>query len=119
MEMASACLAVLDLSSNHFYDQIPPQISGLRCLKQLSLGENQLSGSVPSELGDLTQLEILELRLNFFTGKIPPELGKLKQLKMLYLSKECTDRDSNESADELTRLRFWTWIIIFSQVLSL
>ncbi|KAJ0085217.1 hypothetical protein Patl1_07456 [Pistacia atlantica] len=99
-------LTVLDLSSNHFYDQIPPQISGLRRLKQLSLGENQLSGSVPSELGELTQLETLELGLNFFTGKIPPELGKLKQLKTLNLSGNALTGTLTSQLGELTQLQF-------------
>ncbi|KAJ0087424.1 hypothetical protein Patl1_07402 [Pistacia atlantica] len=99
-------LTVLDLSSNRFYDQIPPQISGLRRLKQLSLGENQLSGSVPSELAELAQLETLELGLNFFTGKIPPELGKLKQLKTLDLSGNALTGTLTSQLGELTQLQF-------------
>jgi len=49
-------LKVIDLSSNHFSEEIPPEIANLIQLVSLNLSRNNLIGKIPSNIGKLTSL---------------------------------------------------------------
>ncbi|XP_031275218.1 MDIS1-interacting receptor like kinase 2-like [Pistacia vera] len=80
-------LAYLDLSSNHLFGTIPPQIGNLSKLQYLDLSNNQFSGKIPPEIGLLLNLEVFHLAENQLNGSIPKEVGNLKFLSHLWLSK--------------------------------
>lgn len=102
-------LRLLDLSSNKFIGEIPPEIKGCSKLETFRAGFNNLSGQIPDELygivslehislpvnrlagpiGDgvvqLSKLRILELYSNQLNGSIPEDIGKLASLEKLLL----------------------------------
>ncbi|XP_031283019.1 probable leucine-rich repeat receptor-like protein kinase At1g35710 [Pistacia vera] len=80
-------LAYLDLSSNHLFGTIPPQIGNLSKLQYLHLSNNQFSGKIPPEIGLLLHLDVFHLAENQLNGSIPEEVGNLKFLSHLWLSK--------------------------------
>ncbi|KAF4357737.1 hypothetical protein F8388_025757, partial [Cannabis sativa] len=76
----------LDLSSNDFIGEIPPQLGNLSSLHFLHLSSNDLIGEIPPQLGNLSSLHFLHLSSNYLSGRIPPQLGNLSSLHFLDLS---------------------------------
>ncbi|KAK7380419.1 hypothetical protein VNO78_32929 [Psophocarpus tetragonolobus] len=79
-------LKSIDLSSNHFSDEIPIEIENLYGLISLNLSRNHLIGKIPSNIGMLTLLEFLDLSRNQLVGPIPLSLAQIHRLSMLDLS---------------------------------
>ncbi|XP_010553156.1 PREDICTED: leucine-rich repeat receptor-like protein kinase PXC2 [Tarenaya hassleriana] len=80
-------LRVLDLSSNGFSGQIPPDIWILRSLVHMNMSANALLGSIPSGIGGLKATEVLDLSNNLLNGTIPSEIGGAVSLKELKLQR--------------------------------
>ncbi|XP_030519008.2 receptor-like protein 9DC3 [Rhodamnia argentea] len=76
----------IDLSSNHFVEELPMDVGSLKSLKGLNFSHNNLTGYIPPSPGNLTDLEWLDLSSNKFTGRIPRELADLTSLAFLNLS---------------------------------
>ncbi|KOM55199.1 hypothetical protein LR48_Vigan10g109100 [Vigna angularis] len=76
----------IDLSSNHFSEEIPVEIERLRGLISLNLSRNNLIGKIPSNIGNLTSLETLDLSRNQLVGLIPSSLAQIYGLSVLDLS---------------------------------
>ncbi|XP_014506255.1 LRR receptor-like serine/threonine-protein kinase GSO1 isoform X2 [Vigna radiata var. radiata] len=76
----------IDLSSNHFSEDIPVEIEKLCELISLNLSRNNLIGKIPSNIGNLTKLETLDLSRNQFVGSIPSSLAQIYGLSVLDLS---------------------------------
>ncbi|RHN51142.1 putative leucine-rich repeat-containing, plant-type, leucine-rich repeat domain, L [Medicago truncatula] len=79
-------LKVIDLSSNHFSEEIPPEIADLIQLVSLNLSRNNFTGKIPSNIGNLTSLDSLDLSRNKLLGSIPPSLSQIDWLSVLDLS---------------------------------
>ncbi|KEH25999.1 receptor-like protein [Medicago truncatula] len=79
-------LKSIDLSSNHFSEEIPPEIADLIQLVSLNLSRNNLTGKIPSNIGNLTSLDFLDLSRNNLFGSIPPSLSHIDRLSVLDLS---------------------------------
>ncbi|RDX62041.1 Leucine-rich repeat receptor protein kinase MSL1, partial [Mucuna pruriens] len=79
-------LKSIDLSSNHFSEELPMEIGNLFELVSLNLSRNNLTGKIPSNIGKLTSLEFLDLSRNQFVGSIPWSLTQIDRLSMLDLS---------------------------------
>ncbi|CAJ1952974.1 unnamed protein product [Sphenostylis stenocarpa] len=79
-------LKSIDLSSNHFVDEIPLEIEKLSGLISLNLSRNNLSGKIPPNIGKLASLESLDLSRNQLDGLIPPTLTQIHGLSVLDLS---------------------------------
>ncbi|RHN51147.1 putative leucine-rich repeat domain, L domain-containing protein [Medicago truncatula] len=79
-------LKVVDLSSNHFSEEIPPEIADLIQLVSLNLSRNNFAGKIPSNIGNLTSLDSLDLSRNKLLGSIPPSLSQIDRLSVLDLS---------------------------------
>ncbi|QCD94733.1 LRR receptor-like serine/threonine-protein kinase FLS2 [Vigna unguiculata] len=76
----------IDLSSNHFSEEIPMEIEDLFGLILLNLSRNNLIGKIPSNIGKLASLEFLDLSRNQLVGSIPTSLTQIDRLTMLDLS---------------------------------
>ncbi|XP_065036742.1 receptor-like protein EIX1 [Musa acuminata AAA Group] len=61
----------LNLSGNHFTEEIIENISKLQQLESLDLSRNNFSGTIPSSLVALTSLAHLNLSYNNLSGEIP------------------------------------------------
>ena len=79
-------LNLIDLSSNHFSEEIPPEIADLIQLVSLNLSRNDFTGKIPSNIGKLTSLDSLDLSRNKLFGSIPPSLSQIDRLSVLNLS---------------------------------
>jgi len=79
-------LKIIDLSSNHFLEDIPPEIADLIQLVSLNLSRNNLTGKIPSNIGKLTHLDFLALSRNNLLRSIPPSLSQINRLSVLDLS---------------------------------
>ncbi|XP_022637034.1 probable leucine-rich repeat receptor-like protein kinase At1g35710 [Vigna radiata var. radiata] len=79
-------LKVIDLSSNHFSEEIPTEIEKLAGLISLNLSRNNLIGKIPSNIGNMTSLESLDLSRNRLVGSIPLSLAQIYGLGVLDLS---------------------------------
>ncbi|KAK7364394.1 hypothetical protein VNO80_13013 [Phaseolus coccineus] len=79
-------LRSIDLSSNHFSEEIPVEIEDLFELVSLNLSRNNLIGNIPSNIGKLASLEFLDLSRNQLVGSIPTSLTQIHRLSMLDLS---------------------------------
>ncbi|RDX96815.1 Protein BRASSINOSTEROID INSENSITIVE 1, partial [Mucuna pruriens] len=79
-------LKSIDLSSNHFSEEIPVEIEKLLELVSLNLSRNNLTGKIPSNIGKLTSLEFLDLSRNQLVDSIPLSLTQIDRLTMLDLS---------------------------------
>jgi len=79
-------LKSIDLSSNHFSEEIPPEITNLIQLVSLNLSRNNLMGKIPSNIGKLASLDFLDLSRNNLLGSIPPSLTHIDRLGVLDLS---------------------------------
>ncbi|RHN51137.1 putative non-specific serine/threonine protein kinase [Medicago truncatula] len=79
-------LKSIDLSSNHFSEEIPPEIANLIQLVSLNLSRNNLTGKIPSNIGRLTSLEFLDLSQNKLFGSIPSSLSQIDRLGGLDVS---------------------------------
>jgi len=79
-------LKSIDLSSNHFSQEIPPEIATLIQLVSLNLSRNNLTGKIPSNIGKLTSLDFLDLSRNNLLGSIPSSLSQIDRLGVLDLS---------------------------------
>nr|XP_043635267.1 probably inactive leucine-rich repeat receptor-like protein kinase At5g48380 [Erigeron canadensis] len=72
----------LDLSGNHLFGTLPPNISKvLRLLTTLDLSSNNFSGQIPASFANCTYLNVLKLGNNHFSGQIPIELGGLNRIR--------------------------------------
>jgi len=76
----------LDLSSNHFSEEIPVKIEKLSGLISLNLSRNNLTGKIPPNIGKLTLLDSLDLSRNRLVGSIPPSLAQIYGLGVLDVS---------------------------------
>jgi len=76
----------IDLSSNHFSEEIPVEIEKLFGLISLNLSRNNLIGKIPSNIGKLASLDSLDLSRNQLDGSIPPSLAQIHRLEVLDLS---------------------------------
>ncbi|CAJ1952946.1 unnamed protein product [Sphenostylis stenocarpa] len=76
----------IDLSSNHFSEEIPVEIEKLSGLISLNLSRNNLIGKIPSSIGELASLESLDLSRNKLVGSIPRSLTQIYGLGVLDLS---------------------------------
>ncbi|CAJ1952950.1 unnamed protein product [Sphenostylis stenocarpa] len=79
-------LISIDLSSNHFSEEIPVEIEKLSGLISLNLSRNKLIGKIPSNIGKLASLESLDLSRNQLIGSIPQTLTQIYGLGVLDLS---------------------------------
>ncbi|XP_061350283.1 receptor-like protein EIX2 [Gastrolobium bilobum] len=79
-------LKSIDLSNNHFSEEIPAELENLFGLVSLNLSRNNLTGKIPSNIGRLTSLEFLDLSRNQISGSIPSSLAQIDRLAMLDLS---------------------------------
>ncbi|XP_029128191.1 receptor-like protein EIX2 [Cajanus cajan] len=79
-------LKSIDLSSNHFSEEIPIEIENLFELISLNLSNNHLIGKIPSNIGKLKSLEFLDLSRNQLAGSIPISLVQIDRLSVLNLS---------------------------------
>ena len=79
-------LKSIDLSSNHFSEEIPVEIEDLLGLVSLNLSRNNLIGKIPSNIGKLASLEFLDLSRNQLVGSIPTSLTQIDRLSMFDLS---------------------------------
>jgi len=79
-------LKTIDLSSNHFSEEIPPEIANLVQLVSLNLSRNNFTGKIPSNIGKLTSLDFLDLSRNNLLGSIPPSLSYIDRISVLDLS---------------------------------
>ena len=79
-------LKSIDLSSNHFTEEIPPEIENLIQLVSLNLSRNNLTGKIPSNIGKLTSLDFLDLSRNNLLRSIPSSLSEIDRLGVLDLS---------------------------------
>ncbi|CAI0388892.1 unnamed protein product [Linum tenue] len=70
----------LDLSSNNFTGEIPPQIGNLGDIKVLNLSYNMFTGHIPTTIANLSQIESLDLSHNDLSGVIPSQLMELHYL---------------------------------------
>ncbi|KAK1310846.1 Leucine-rich repeat receptor protein kinase EXS [Acorus calamus] len=75
---------VLDLSSNAFVGQIPPELALCTGLVELRLQGNCLNGSIPRELANLLKLTYVDMSENFLTGLVGPELSNLQGLLLAH-----------------------------------
>ena len=76
-------LNYLDLSTNGYYETLPPEILGLKKLQYLNLS-GALLKQLPKEIGELQNLIFLNLKNNQLV-EIPKEIGKLSKLSCLDL----------------------------------
>ncbi|PHT50837.1 hypothetical protein CQW23_10584 [Capsicum baccatum] len=79
-------ITILDLSMNHFTNEIPSQLGELAALHSLNLSSNILSGHIPDSFMNLKKLESLDLSYNRLIGKIPPQMTQLDSLSTINLS---------------------------------
>ena len=79
-------LRSIDLSSNHFSEEIPVEIEDLFELVSLNLSRINLIRKIPSNIGKLASLEFLDLSRNQLVGSIPTSLTQIDRLSMLDLS---------------------------------
>ncbi|KAK7820573.1 putative lrr receptor-like serine/threonine-protein kinase [Quercus suber] len=84
----STSLRVLDLSKNHFNQEIPNWFSNrsTSLLEYLDLRDNSLSGKIPNSLGNLSQMQALLLGVNKLNGTVPKSLGLLSNLFAVSIS---------------------------------
>ncbi|KAM3393885.1 hypothetical protein P3S68_002886 [Capsicum galapagoense] len=76
----------MDLSMNHFSNEIPREIGGLQNLAYLSLRHNKLQGAIPDSMSNMVGLEFLDLSHNNLSGIIPMSLEKPQYLKYFNVS---------------------------------
>ncbi|XP_014508813.1 probable LRR receptor-like serine/threonine-protein kinase At4g36180 isoform X1 [Vigna radiata var. radiata] len=86
MDKGLSLLKIIDLSSNHFSEEIPIEIEKLSGLISLNLSRNNLIGKIPSNIGNMTSLDSLDLSRNRLGGSIPPSLTQIYGLGALDLS---------------------------------
>ncbi|XP_022636467.1 LRR receptor-like serine/threonine-protein kinase GSO2 [Vigna radiata var. radiata] len=86
MDKGLSLLKSIDLSSNHFSEEIPIEIEKLSTLISLNLSRNNLIGKIPSNIGNITSLDSLDLSRNRLVGSIPPSLAQIYGLGVLDLS---------------------------------
>ncbi|XP_014501359.1 probable LRR receptor-like serine/threonine-protein kinase At4g36180 [Vigna radiata var. radiata] len=86
MDEGLSLLKVIDLSSNHFSEEIPTEIEKLVGLISLNLSRNNLIGKIPSNIGNMTSLDSLDLSRNRLVGSIPLSLAQIYGLGVLDLS---------------------------------
>jgi len=79
-------LKSIDLSSNHFSEEIPSETAELVQLVSLNLSRNNFTGKIPSNIGKLTSLDFLDLSQNNLLGSIPSSLSQIDRLGVLDLS---------------------------------
>ncbi|WVZ14441.1 hypothetical protein V8G54_012007 [Vigna mungo] len=86
MNKGLSLLKSIDLSSNHFSEEIPEEIEKLSGLISLNLSRNNLIGKIPSNIGKLASLDSLDLSRNRLVGSIPLSLAQIYRLGVLDLS---------------------------------
>jgi hypothetical protein len=79
-------LKSIDLSSNHFSGEIPPEIATLIQLVSLNLSRNNFIGKIPSNIGKLASLDFLDLSRNKLLGSILSSLSQIDRIGVLELS---------------------------------
>ncbi|XP_047182787.1 receptor-like protein EIX1 [Vigna umbellata] len=80
MDEGLSLLKSIDLSSNHFSEEIPVEIETLSALISLNLSRNNLTGEIPPNIGKLTSLDSLDLSRNRLVGLILQVLLKFMDL---------------------------------------
>ncbi|KAL5820326.1 hypothetical protein ACOSQ3_022208 [Xanthoceras sorbifolium] len=87
-------LEILGLLGNNLYGHVPATIFNISTLKWLSLAGNKLSGSLPSSIGlGIPNIEVFLVGGNYLAGHFPT------------------------LSPMLPSFIFWSWDIIYSQVL--
>jgi hypothetical protein len=82
----STNLAVLNLSGNNFFGNLPNVTNPQSLLETLSMSKNQLNGELP-DLSSFPQLKTLDLSYNQFNGSISPSVwNNISKLNVLNLS---------------------------------
>jgi len=76
-------LKSVDLSSNQFSQEIPPEIAYLIQSVSLNLSRNNFTRKIPSRIGKLTSLDFLDLSRNKLLGSIPSSLSQIDRLGVL------------------------------------
>ncbi|KAK1407741.1 hypothetical protein QVD17_39367 [Tagetes erecta] len=79
-------LEILNISSNHFFGNIPFELSYFKNLQTLVFDHNNFSGTVPDWLGSLPSLTVLTFKNNSLEGILPFSLSRLVSLHVLDLS---------------------------------
>ncbi|XP_075519562.1 leucine-rich repeat receptor-like serine/threonine/tyrosine-protein kinase SOBIR1 [Primulina tabacum] len=85
-------LKELSLKDNHFFGQIPFQITECQKLEVLNIAQNGFSGEIPHGLSSLVRLRVLDLSSNKFTGNLKflkhfPNMEKLNLADNMFAGK--------------------------------
>ncbi|XP_076930921.1 protein NSP-INTERACTING KINASE 1-like isoform X2 [Bidens hawaiensis] len=64
-------LQTLDLSDNHFTNEMPSSLGHLTALQYMRLNNNSLSGPIPESVASMTQLAFVDLSFNNLSGPVP------------------------------------------------
>lgn len=99
-------IQIIDLSTNQFIGEIPPNLSSCFSLRYLNLSNNNLTGVI--QAGPLPVLETLDLSNNMLSGKIPQDMGLYSGLKFLDLGGNLLVGKFPDSISNMTRLEFLT-----------
>ncbi|XP_060973636.1 receptor-like protein EIX2 [Cannabis sativa] len=79
-------IAVIDISNNNLFGNIPDCWENFKQLGVLNLGYNKLSGKIPSFI-NMTSIKTLQLRHNNFSGNFPSSLKYCTSLEVLDLGR--------------------------------
>jgi uncharacterized protein YjbI with pentapeptide repeats len=107
---SSAQLEVLNLGSNDFFAELPPDFGSRmaalswKTLREINLSGNKLYGGVPLDIKQLTSLEILDLSGNNLSGPIPPAVSRLSKVKELFLHENALSGSVPASLADLVHL---------------
>ncbi|XP_060210374.1 protein STRUBBELIG-RECEPTOR FAMILY 2 isoform X1 [Lycium barbarum] len=78
-------LTDLNLACNNFTQSIPDSVSSMKHLRHLNLSQNLLSGPLADVFGSLENLIMMDLSHNNFSRDLPASFRALKNLARLYL----------------------------------
>ncbi|KAM6555087.1 hypothetical protein CsatB_015849 [Cannabis sativa] len=78
--------ALIDISNNNLFGNIPDCWENFKQLGVLNLGYNKLSGKIPSFI-NVTSIKTLQLRHNNFSGNFPSSLKYCTSLEVLDLGR--------------------------------
>lgn len=105
----------LDFSSNHFYGNLPEDLSGMPRLRALNFYNNSFTGFIPPSFFNISNLETLIISSNLLRGSIPQQIGNLSNLKEFYGG---VNRFSGAIPSGIGRLRMLQYLYLGSNMLQ-